>query len=117
MRMLKLPTNVSEDVFEPVYPATWITMGSRKPQASASEGFLRMLVPTSLSSDHKAELLPVASVVGAGAGDNSLFRKKCRKRRRAPHFPMYSIIFRIVNGKYNLGDDEDEYVQSHYSFV
>lgn len=62
MRMLKLPTNISEDVFEPVYPATWITMGSRKSQASASEGFLRILGPTSLSSDHKAELLPVASV-------------------------------------------------------
>jgi hypothetical protein len=67
MRMLKLPTNVSEDVFKLLYPATWITMGSRKSQGSASEGFLRMLLPTSLSSDHKSGLLPVASVVGTEA--------------------------------------------------
>ena len=116
MRMLKLPTNFSEDVFKLVYPATWITMSSRKSQGSASEGFLRMLAPTSLSSDHKSGLLPVVSVVGTEARGNSSFVRKCRKRR-ASHFPMYSVLFRLLNGKDTLGDNRDDCFQSHYSIV
>lgn len=67
----------------------WITMGSRKSQASASEGFLRMLGPTSLSSDHKAEPLPVASVAGS-----------CKRQQlRASHFPSYFIILELWKEK------------------